>query len=105
MYRLFYTTRSYTTESTSLIPRIALEEIGAPYEVVEVELDPAPPGWYLEVNPHGKVPALIDPEPGAPPVYPSAAILLHLADRHPEAGLLPAAGAARAVAADEGAMI
>lgn len=59
MYTLYYTTRSYTTESTSLVARIALEEIGAAYEVVEVELAPAPPDWYLDINPHGKIPSLV----------------------------------------------
>jgi hypothetical protein len=34
MYTLYYTARSYTSESTSMIPHIALEEIGAPYEIV-----------------------------------------------------------------------
>jgi glutathione S-transferase len=43
MYTLYYTTRSYTTEATSLIPRIALEETGAEYDVVEVELRPSSP--------------------------------------------------------------
>ncbi len=47
MYTLYYTARSYTSESTSMIPHIALEEIGAPYEIVEVEIEPSPPDWYL----------------------------------------------------------
>jgi glutathione S-transferase len=92
MYRLYYTTRSYTTESTSLIARIALEEIGAKYDVVEVELDPTPPDWYLMINPHGKVPSLTgiqtDGASGGV-IYPSSAILLYLAHRHPEAALFP----------------
>ena len=92
MYTLYYTTRSYTSESTSLIPRIALEEIGTPYEVVEVELEPEPPAWYLTLNPHGKIPSLIESQPDwthDTVVYPSSAILLYLADRHPEAELFP----------------
>ncbi len=94
MYTLYYTTRSYTTEATSLIPRIALEEIGAEYDVVEVELRPSSPGWYLSFNPHGKLPSLVDRRPGAGEtiVFPSAAILCHLADAHPEAHLLPSPG-------------
>lgn len=94
MYTLYYTTRSYTTEATSLIPRIALEETGAEYDVVEVELMPSPPEWYLSLNPHGKLPSLVDRRPGAGEtiVFPSAAILCHLADAHPEAHLLPPPG-------------
>ncbi|MCH8925956.1 MAG: glutathione S-transferase family protein [Proteobacteria bacterium] len=94
MYTLYYTTRSYTTEATSLIPRIALEETGAEYDVVEVELMPSPPDWYLSHNPHGKLPSLVDRRPGAGEtiVFPSAAILCHLADAHPEAHLLPPPG-------------
>jgi len=85
MYTLYYTARSYTSESTSMIPHIALEEIGAPYEIVEVELEPSPPDWYLQLNPHGKIPTLIDrggAEVDDTVVYPSAAILFYLADRH-----------------------
>jgi glutathione S-transferase len=92
MYTLYYTTRSYTTESTALIPRIALEEIGAPYEVVEVELEPEPPAWYLDLNPHGKIPSLLESQSDWATdalVYPSSAILLYLTDRHPEAELFP----------------
>ncbi len=94
MYTLYYTTRSYTTEATSLIPRIALEETGAEYDVVEVELRPSSPDWYLSLNPHGKLPSLVDrrPDAGETIVFPSAAILCHLADAHSEAHLLPSPG-------------
>lgn len=99
MYTLYYTTRSYTTESTALIPRIALEEIGAGYDVAEVELTPAPPEWYLAINPRGKIPSLIERRPGRQPdavVFPSSAILLYLADNHPDAALFPADDVERA---------
>lgn len=92
MYTLFYTTRSYTREPTSLIPRVALEEIGVDYKVTEVELEPVPPDWYLATNPHGKVPSLIETRPAWTQdavIYPSSAILLSLAHNHPEAGLFP----------------
>ena len=97
MCTLYYTTRSYTSESTSMIPHIALEEIGAPYEIVEVELEPSPPDWHLQLNPHDKIPTLIDrsgTEADETIVYPSAAILFGLADRHPGAALAPAPGTA-----------
>jgi glutathione S-transferase len=70
----------------------ALEELGLAYEYVE--LDPkkqehrAP--QYLAVNPHGKVPGLVD---GAAAYFESGAILLHLGDTYGVAkGLWPAAG-------------
>jgi glutathione S-transferase len=70
----------------------ALEELGVPYKYVE--LDPqkdehlAPK--YLAVNPHGKVPALID---GNQRFFESAAILLHLGEKYGvETKLWPAAG-------------
>lgn len=66
----------------------ALEELGAEYEYVTVNLlegegqRPA----YLAVNPAGKVPALVD---GDLVLTESAAICAYLGDRHPEAGLVP----------------
>lgn len=91
MYRLYYTTRSYTTESTSLIPRIALEELGLPYDVEEVELSPKPPEWYLAYNRYGQIPTLAMPTEQGHPLHisPSPAILLALADAHPNNVLLP----------------
>lgn len=91
MYKLYYTTRSFTTESTALIARIALEELGQPYEVEEVELSPAPPDWYLGLNRHGQIPTLaMTSDKGEPTlVAPSSAILLALAERHADGGLLP----------------
>ncbi|MEL6794603.1 MAG: glutathione S-transferase family protein [Pseudomonadota bacterium] len=47
---------------------------------------------YLALNPTGKIPTLITPEG---PQAETAACLLWLADRHPEAGLGPPPGASR----------
>lgn len=70
----------------------ALAETGAEYEFVKVRLETneqkAPA--FLAINPSGKMPAL--KLPTGEIVTESAAILLTLADRHPEAGLLPPAG-------------
>lgn len=68
-----------------------LEEIGAPYELVRVDITaPAPEGSALRaVNPMGKIPALED---GDTKVAESGAIALYLAERFPEAGLAPAVG-------------
>lgn len=92
MHKLYYTTRSFTAESTALIPRIALEELGLPYEIEEVELSPTPPDWYRKLNRHGQIPTLLlDCNDGgsSEPVLPSSAILLALAESRPEGGLLP----------------
>ena len=69
----------------------ALEEVGVPYEFVEVDLkrgqhrEPE----FLALNPAGKVPVLDD---NGTIVTESAAICMHLAERHPESGLLPPVG-------------
>jgi len=68
----------------------ALEELGVSYNYHE--LDPQKQEYqspeYLAVNPHGKVPALIDDKQF---LFESAAILLHLGDKYGiEANLWPA---------------
>jgi glutathione S-transferase len=66
----------------------ALEEVGAPYEYVEVDVirGEGQTEWFLAINPGGKVPVLIDGDLILPE---SAAICLHLADKYAEAELLP----------------
>ncbi|HWU13961.1 MAG TPA: glutathione S-transferase family protein [Caulobacter sp.] len=67
----------------------AMTLIGLPYEIVEA------PTWEGQaeqakvagVNPLKQIPALVTPE--GETITESAAILLWLADRHPEAGLAP----------------
>ncbi len=71
-----------------MAPHAALAELGVDYELVRIEreqaqTDPA----YLALNPMGVVPTLVD---GDLVLTESAAILLHLADRYPEARLAPA---------------
>lgn len=85
MYRLYYAPSSYAMPVHAL-----LEEIGAPYELVRVDLTrdrPREPA-YLKLNPWGKVPTLAD-ENGV--IYESGAIALYLTDRHPEARMGPGA--------------
>jgi glutathione S-transferase len=85
----------YAPGAASLCVHLALREIGAPFELVRVDLaageqkSPA----YLALNPHGVVPTLVvDGTPG----WEAAGLLQLLADRHPEARLAPPAdGAAR----------
>jgi glutathione S-transferase len=68
-----------------------LREIGAPFELRLVDRDASAhkSPEYLKLNPNGLIPVLIDRDLV---VYETAAIALHLSDRHPEAGLAPAVG-------------
>jgi glutathione S-transferase len=70
-----------------MAPHAALAEIGVEYELALV--DESPSEAYVALNPWGRVPTLED---GPLVLTESAAIMLHLADRHPEAGLAPALG-------------
>ena len=80
--------------SWSFRPWIALKTAGIPFEEKVVSLDdPTFKETLLRLSPAGKVPVLID---GDTHVWESLAILEHLADRFPSAGLWPAAPAARA---------
>ena len=86
MYTLFY-----SPASASMAIHQALLEIGAPHELRRVDFstgaqrDPA----YLALNPQGVVPTLVIDHR---PMMESAAILMMLADRHPEAKLAPNTG-------------
>jgi len=74
----------------------ALEEIGLPYALRFIGFDKPWPEEDLALNPNHKVPTLIDRTPDGPDdvtiIYQSAAILLYLADNHPDVGLIPATG-------------
>jgi len=81
----------HSAQSRSTRPRWLLEEIGAPYDLVRLDMSKqeqkAPA--YLRINPHGTVPALVD---GDLALIESAAICSYLADKFPEARLAPAVG-------------
>ncbi|HET8607962.1 MAG TPA: glutathione S-transferase family protein [Gaiellaceae bacterium] len=81
----------YRPGSAAMAPHAALAEIGCDYELARVDFDePAAAGAdYRRLNPQGRVPTLED---GELVLTESAAILLHLADRFPEARLAPPAG-------------
>ena len=66
-----------------------LEEIGTPYDLTVMEAADRKGPEHLERHPLGRVP-VIEEEGGY--VFESAAILLHLADLHPEAELIPPVG-------------
>jgi GSH-dependent disulfide-bond oxidoreductase len=72
---------------------IALEELGLPYEIKWTDITAGDQfsDEYLQINPNGKVPAIVDHDgPGGRslPLFESAAILLYLAEKTGQ--LLPA---------------
>jgi glutathione S-transferase len=81
----------YYPGNASLAPHLLLEELGAAFELlyvdrsVSAQKSPA----YLKLNPNGLIPVLVD---GPLVLYETAAICLHIADTHPQAGLAPAFG-------------
>src|SRR6185369_10234358 len=85
--------------------RVALAEAGARYEYVVVNLDAGEQKRpeFLALNPHGKIPVLVD---GAFVLPESDAILWYIAETFPEAKLLTAAaGAAGAAGAQARARV
>ena len=87
----------YFPGNASLIAHIVLEEIGAPFalKLVDREHDEHKSAAYLALNPNGLIPVLVDDSAGIDRplvLYETAAIVLHLADTHPAARLLPPLG-------------
>ena len=83
----------YYPGNASMAPHILLRELGAPFELALVDRknDFQKSPAYLRLNPNGLIPVLED---GDLVLYETLAILLHLADTHPEAGLAPGIGTA-----------
>ncbi len=81
----------YLPGTAAMAPHAVLAEIGCEYELVRVERDEEgrPTPEYLALNPWGRIPTLED---GDLVLTESAAICLHVADRFPDAGLIPAVG-------------
>lgn len=75
----------------NLVVHMALEAIGAPYELIPVDTAAKEHEGeaYKSLNPTGRIPVLVD---DGQPIFETVAILLHLADKHPDAGLMPALG-------------
>ncbi|WP_346899273.1 glutathione S-transferase family protein [uncultured Roseibium sp.] len=69
-------------DSANLVVRFVLEEIGLDYRFIEVDrtvrANRTPD--YLKLNPQGLIPVLADPDLSEP-VFETAAIILHLADK------------------------
>ncbi|MGI1664236.1 glutathione S-transferase family protein [Palleronia sp. KMU-117] len=81
-------------QSGSAAIEVALAVGGIPHEVRDLDPeagDLAGPD-FLALNPRGQVPVLVLPDGSVVTEIP--AILLHLADAHPESGLAPAPGSA-----------
>lgn len=82
---------------------VTLEELGLDYNVHELDLfnNEQKESWYLEINPNGRIPAIVDHAPtgggsaDAPStVFESGAIMIHLAEK--TGRLLPTAPSGRA---------
>ena len=76
---------------------IMLEELGAAYRVHALDLSEFEhkEPWFLEINPNGKIPAIVDNDDGTA-VFESGAILIYLADKF--GSLLPPVGDGRRTA-------
>jgi len=83
----------YYPGNASMTPHMVLEELGAPFELKYVDrtVGAHKTPEYTKLNPNGLIPVLVE---GDLVLYETAAILLHLADTHPQAGLAPPVGSA-----------
>lgn len=81
----------YYPDNASLLPHMALREIGAPFELSLVDRTRNAQGSadYLKLNPNGRIPVLTD---DGLVLFEAAAITMHLADWHAEAMLAPPPG-------------
>lgn len=84
MYTLYY-----SPGTASMVVHLALLEAGVPYRLERVDFEQPRDPAYLALNPQGQVPTLVF-EGRA--LTESAAIVLWLAERHPQAGLGPLPG-------------
>jgi len=87
MYKLYW-----SPGSGAFAAQAALEEANAGYERVTVDLEAGEQrsDEFLALNPRGQVPALVLPDGTV--MTESAAMVLHIADCYPWAGLLPPPG-------------
>lgn len=85
MYTLYW-----SHNSASIAAHYCLEEAGAPYELVLIDMDKGAhkQADYLRVNPAAKLPAMKLPDGSI--ISECAAISLLIADRFPQSGLAPA---------------
>ena len=78
----------YYPGNANIAPHVVLEEIGEPFELelIDRKVNAHKEAAYLALNPNGAIPVLVD---GDVVLYEAAAICLYLADKHPEASLVP----------------
>ena len=76
----------------SFAPHAVLNEVGASYELVEVDLDSSQEYTqeFLAINPRAQVPVLTLPDGTV--MTESVAMVMHIADCHPESDLMPDVG-------------
>ncbi len=76
---------------------ITLEELALPYAVHGIDLtaNQQKEPWFLEINPNGRIPAIVDRDAGDFPVFESGAIMLYLAEKAADGRLLPTDPAGR----------
>jgi glutathione S-transferase len=86
LYQLYY----YPLNA-SMAPHFVLEEMGVDYELnlVDRKSNAQKSRKYLELNPVGRIPTLVD---DGLVVFESAAICLHLCDKNQESKLIPSIG-------------
>jgi glutathione S-transferase len=86
MYQLHY-----FPSNANAAPHMVLEELGLSYDLVLVDRakNAQKSNDYLKINPNGRIPTLVD---GDLVLFEAVAIVLHLVDQHPEAGLAPKVG-------------
>ncbi len=86
MYDLYY-----YPGNASFTPHVLLCELGVPFtlKLVDRDQNAHKSAAYKQLNPAGRIPTLVD---GDMVLFETAAICLHLADTHPDAGLAPAIG-------------
>ncbi|WP_416759490.1 glutathione S-transferase family protein [Roseateles sp. So40a] len=84
----------YYPSNASFAPHVLLHELGVPFQLrlVDRDKDEHKSPEFLRINPNGLLPALRDTRHGELVMFETAAILLHLADTHPDAKLLPPLG-------------
>jgi glutathione S-transferase len=78
----------YNPQSRAVIAKWMLDECGAEYEIVPIDFTKREHKTpeFLEINPAGKLPALVD---GDSKIFEGAAICLYLGDKFSQANLAP----------------
>ena len=90
MYQLFY-----YPGNASMAPHFLLEELQVEYQLMLVDrkTQAQKSQDYLQLNPTGRIPTLVDKQAGADlVVFESSAICLHLLEKHPQSQLIPGVG-------------